>query len=377
MIVNKKVLFIINDLRMGGAQRVLSIVMRELARSGYDVALITNHSDSSDFYSIDNNIVRFSTGLSAPSGNVGQAVINNIKRISRIRQVISKELPDVVFSFMTETNIVTILATFLSGKRVIVSERSDPEKDKKSAIWKLLRKITYRNATLVTSNSKAALDYLARIVKKDNLVYLPNPVEGCREIGTHAEDSESRKIILVVARLHQAKGIDILIDAMSILKSKNKEYQVWIAGDGPEKENLQNQAKDLAVEQNIRWLGEVSELISLYKMASLFVLPSRREGMPNALLEAMSCGLPVIISDASPGPLEYVVNGESGLVFESGSSSSLADAIDELMGDDAKRHGMGKNSIDKVKPFLCSNIIPQWEKIVFQNHSAGSASVVN
>ena len=180
----------------------------------------------------------------------------------------------------------------------------------------------------------------------------------------------------MVSRLHQAKGIDILIDALSILKSKNKEYQVWIAGDGPEKGNLQSQARDLAVAQNIRWLGGMNELISLYQKASLFVLPSRREGMPNALLEAMSCGLPVIISNASPGPLEFVENGESGLIFESESSSSLAEAIDELMGDDAKRYRMGKNSLDKVKPFLCSNIIPEWEKVIFQNHSAGRASVV-
>ena len=91
MTVKKKVLFIINDLRMGGAQRVLSIVMRKLARSGYDVSLITNHSGSSDFYKIEKGINRFSTALFNPSANVAQGVINNLKRISWIRQVISKE----------------------------------------------------------------------------------------------------------------------------------------------------------------------------------------------------------------------------------------------------------------------------------------------
>lgn len=361
---------------MGGAQRVLSIVMRELVCSGYEVALITNHTEASDFYSIDSNIDRFSTELFTPSRNIMQAILSNLKRIRIIRQIVSRESPDVIFSFMTETNIITILATLLTDKRVIVSERSDPDKDKKSAVWEALRKITYRNAALVTSNSKAALDYLEKIVKKDKLVYLPNPVDGCSGCGDTAEDSESRKIILVVARLHQAKGIDVLIEAMSILKSNKNDYQVWVAGDGPEKEKLKNQAKSLDVEENIRWLGEVSELISVYKAASLFVLPSRREGMPNALLEAMSCGLPVIVSNASPGPLEYVVNGESGLIFESDSSSGLAAVIDELLGDDGKRHSMGIHSIEKVKQFLSPNIMPEWEKVIFQDHSTGNTSVV-
>jgi glycosyltransferase involved in cell wall biosynthesis len=360
---------------MGGAQRVLSIVMRELVCSGYDVTVITNHTSSSDFYSISSNINRFSTELFTPSGSIVQAIANNLKRIRKIRQLILKESPDTVFSFMTETNVITILATLLTGKRVIISERSDPEKDKKSAIWNVLRKITYRKATLVTSNSKSALDYLAKMVAEGKLVYLPNPVEGCDGVSIPDEDDEQRKIILVVARLHPAKGIDILIEAMSKLKSNNHEYQVWVAGDGPEKEKLINQAKDLAVDQNIQWLGEVNDLIPLYKKASLFVLPSRREGMPNALLEAMSCGLPVIISNASPGPLEYVVNNESGLIFESGSSSKLADAIDKLLSDDKKRHSIGSKSIDKVKPFLIPNILPEWENVIFHNHKTGTVSV--
>lgn len=376
MAVKQKVLFIINDLRMGGAQRVLSIVMRELVRCGYDVALITNHSASSDFYKIEQNIGRYTTALFNPSANVAEAVMNNLRRVSRIRKIISKESPDVVFSFMTETNILAILATLLSDTRVIVSERSDPEKEKKSFIWELLRKITYRNADLVTSNSKASLGYLASMVKREKLVFLPNPVEGCSEASIPGEDRESAKILLVVSRLHPAKGIDILIEALAVLKSKGKEYQLWIAGDGPEKENLHAQAKDVGVAADIRWLGGVSELVPLYKKASLFILPSRMEGMPNALLEAMSCGLPVVTSNASPGPLEYVVHGETGLVFESESSSSLAAVIDEIMGDDAERYRMATNSIDKVKPFLCSNVIPEWEKIIFQRHSAGSDAIV-
>lgn len=372
--MKKKVLFIINDLRMGGAQRVISIVMRELVSSGYEVALITNHQNSTDFYTIGDKIRRFSTGLTTPSKNIAQAVGNNLKRIRIIRQVITKESPDVIFSFMTETNIVAILATTFTGMPVVVSERSDPAKDRKSPVWEMLRKITYRKAFRVTTNSKAALEYLGKFVKDDKLVYLPNPIDGCKGDGRVSKGAEPDDILLVVARLHRAKGIDVLIDAMAILKSRYKDYQVWVAGDGPEKNNLQKQAKELAVDQNIRWLGETNELIPIYQAASLFILPSRREGMPNALLEAMSCGLPVIVSNASPGPLEYVVNGESGLVFDSGSSNGLADAIETLMSDRNKRQSMGNDSFEKVRPFLCPNVIPQWESVIFHNQATDNSS---
>jgi len=363
--VKEKVLFIIHDLQLGGAQKVMSLIMKELLKSGYQVALVTNSLATSDFFPPGAGVSRYASGLSNPSHNIMQAVSSNFRRISKIKKVIKKEAPDVVFSFMTETNILTILATTFSGRRVIISERSDPVKDRKSPAWEFLRKLTYRRASLITSNNQGALDYLSKLVNKEKLVFLPNPIEGCDKCDGSGETDEGRKIILVAARLDIVKGVDILVDAFSILTQRFKKYQLWVVGDGPEMANLQHQAEASSIENNIQWLGKRNNLSEFYKKASVFVLPSRREGMPNAMLEAMSCGLPVIVSNASPGPLQYVEEGKTGLIFESGSPDSLADAIDRLLSDDAMRASMGKKAIEKVKPLSAANVMPVWEKVIF------------
>jgi len=350
----------------------MSIIMKELLKSGYQVALVTNSSPATDFFPPEAGVSRYTSGLSNPSLNLMQAVSNNFGRISKIRKVIKKEAPDVVFSFMTETNILTILATMFSGRRVIISERSDPVKDRKSPVWEFLRKLTYRRASLITSNNQGALDYLSKLVNKEKLVFLPNPIEGCDKCDGSGEINEGRKIILVTARLDVVKGVDILVDALSILTQRLKKYQLWVAGDGPEMANLQHQAEASSIENNIQWLGKRNNLSEFYKKASVFVLPSRREGMPNAMLEAMSCGLPVIVSNASPGPLQYVEEGKTGLIFESGSPDSLADAIDRLLSDDAMRASMGKKAIEKVRPLSAANVLPVWEKVIFKGTSNNS-----
>jgi len=343
----------------------MSIIMKELLKSGFQVALVTNSSPETDFFPPKAAVSRYTSGLSSPSHHLLQAVLSNFGRISKIRKVIKKEAPDVVFSFMTETNVLTILATMFSGRRVIISERSDPEKDRKSPVWGFLRKFTYRRASLITCNSHGALDYLSKLVNKEKLLFLPNPIEVFDKYEASAVADEDGKIILVAGRLDVVKGVDILVEAFSILTQRLKKYQLWVAGDGPEMESLQQQAEASSIGNNVKWLGKVSDLSKIYKKASILVLPSRREGMPNAMLEAMSCGLPVIVSNASPGPLQYVEEGETGLIFESGSPVSLANVIDKLLSDDAMRASMGKKAIEKVRPLSPENVLPVWEKAIF------------
>ena len=365
-----KVLFIINDLRMGGAQKVLTTIMNELVRLDYRVVLITNLPETTDFFTV-NNIARYSTGLYGPSTNIVQAISRNLKRILKIRQVIREENPDCVFSFLTETNILTVLASVHTDTRVIISERSDPEKDRKAGIWELLRKLTYRRATLITSNSRATLKYFGNMVKSEKLVHLPNPIDGCDELEPARGTPETAITILFVGRLNYVKGLDLLIDAVAEIEPGSRTYKVLVAGDGPEKESLAQRTIEKNIDQYFEWLGKQNELTSIYRKASFLVLPSRREGVPNAMLEAMSCELPVIASDASPGPLEYVVNDQTGLVFKSESIGSLSSAIEKMMSDDGVRNRMGKNAKEKVRPFLVANVLPVWEQAIFQKSKQG------
>ena len=124
---------------------------------------------------------------------------------------------------------------------------------------------------------------------------------------------------------------------------------VWplvIAGDGPERAALERLVATLLPEGQVQFLGFQTNPLALYQHGAVFVLPSRFEGMPNALLEAMGSGLAVIVSNASPGPLEVVQHGESGWVVPTEQVDSLADAMQRLAEDPALRFRLGSSAAE-------------------------------
>ncbi len=364
MVISKdaqKVLFVISDLKPGGAQKVLMLVANHLASMGRKIVVVTYSEPHTDFYSLSDNVERQTTRGLMPSIGILQAAFANFRRIKALRSLVMKTKPDAVFSFMVETNILTILSTLGLPIRVIVSERSDPLIDPISPIWSFLRKITYRLSDEVTANSTGALDYLKRFVKVSKLVYLPNPVMNIKkEIQEHEGN-----IILFVGRLSKQKGVDLLIRALAELRIQGRDYTLWVVGDGPERIVLEELSKSLGVDDCIIWYGFRNEVNEYYKNASIFVLPSRYEGTSNAMLEAMSAGLPVIVSDASSGLLDYVKNGITGAVIKSESTQDLACAIDKLMLDSALREKLVEGAYRILYPCMIDNAIHDWEDILY------------
>ena len=135
-------------------------------------------------------------------------------------------------------------------------------------------------------------------------------------------------------------------------------------GDGPERETLQRQAQDLGVSDRLRWLGFRSDPERFLAKAAVFVLPSRFEGMPNALLEAMAAGLAVIVTDASPGPLEVVEPGVSGVVVPSDDPVALAEAMQELAADPERCRQMGAAARQRIAALDWPQLEPLWRSIL-------------
>ncbi len=112
------------------------------------------------------------------------------------------------------------------------------------------------------------------------------------------------------------------------------------------------------------WPGRVNNPFSYYNAADVFVLVSRYEGMPNALLEAMSFGLPVVVSDASPGPLEFVEHEVSGLVVPVENAEALESVLELLINDPELRHRLGETARRRVAECNLSNVSKVWEKVI-------------
>jgi glycosyltransferase involved in cell wall biosynthesis len=137
-----------------------------------------------------------------------------------------------------------------------------------------------------------------------------------------------------------------------------------VVGDGPERSSLEELAEQLGVADRVSFLGFHSDPFCHLDVAAVFVLPSRFEGMPNALLEAMSLGLAVIVTDASPGPLEVVEHGVSGLVVPSDNPAALAAALFQLAGDPDLRCRLGAAAKERIVAMDWPQLEAVWRSVL-------------
>ena len=137
-----------------------------------------------------------------------------------------------------------------------------------------------------------------------------------------------------------------------------------MVGEGPLRHELEEQCQALGIADRVRFHGHAQDPFPFYYRAEFFVLPSRFEGMPNTMLEAMACGLPPIASDASPGPLQYVENGVTGMVVPVEDVDALAAAIREMAGNGEMRARMGAAARGKVGELRLPSVLAIWNDVL-------------
>lgn len=281
-------------------------------------------------------------------------------RVRGLRRLIRDQQPDGVVAFCGSTNLITVLAG--ADARLVISERNDPALQRLDEPWQSLRPKLYRRADLVTANTRGALRAMERYVDGARLRYAPNPLwEGPVEAPL-ALDPGRR--LLIVGRLHRQKAHDVLLDAFARAAPSLEGWRLSVVGTGEEEEPLRALAARLGIAERVDWHGQVENPYAFYRAADVFVLPSRHEGFPNALLEAMSAAVAVIVSDASSGPLEIVRHDENGVVVPVEDAEALAAAIVELAGDPDRRRRLGAAAARAVEAHRLPNVIGAWETLI-------------
>lgn len=346
-----RLLFIIHSLRMGGAERVLSIMANQFAKSGYEVDIAV-FDGAEPFYELDKKIRVFDLALDFVSASIFEALKNNFLRILSVRSKIKELKPNIVISFLTHTNIASILAAKSVGAKIIASEHSNFW-FVKSRLWRWVRALTYRLADAVTVLTiEDAKNY--RFLK--NLEILPNPVLDPNSSSIHREP-----IVLGVGRLCPEKGFDRLIDAFS--RADTGDWRLIIAGDGVLKKELLTKIESSPKKERIALAGARKDVESFYNLASLFVLSSKEEGFPMALCEAMAHGVAPISFDCVAGPSEIITNGEDGVLVKEGDVLALANAISELIANRQKRELIANKATKITGKLGIDNITAKWEHI--------------
>jgi len=337
-----KISFVIYSLGSGGAERVVSLLANYLVNN-YEVEIIT-FTKSESFYNLDNKIVHTKLGINYISKNKIFTVLNVFKRVKKLSSHLKKSNPNIVISFMTHTNILSIVASKIANKKIIISERIAYDFYGKKI--NIIKNIVYRFCDLLIVQTKDDAKYYR--VKKE---IIPNPIE------TRCKPSKKENIILAVGRLDKQKGFDILIEIFSKIDT---DWRLVIAGDGKERENL----KKLVKKDNISLIGNKKDISSWYGKASVFVLSSKREGFPNVLLEAMSCGCACVAFDCPHGPSEIIKNGKNGILIEDQNKKKMKEAIELLIKDESLRKKLA-NEAKKVKEkYSIEKIVKKWEKVI-------------
>ena len=359
---SRRITFVIPSLTSGGAERVMVTMLNHWAAKGGPGTLLTIYDRDPDFYTLHPAVTHTSLAIAKDSPGPASAVWNNVSRNRALLRAIVTSRPDVVISFLSTTNVATILATFGTGIPVVVEEHTDPARLTLSRAWSKLRDVTYPHADRVVVLSDTAQSYFSRRIRS-RCVIIPNPIviEPPREIVTK---TEGRKKLIAVGRLGPEKGFDLLLDTFARVAERNPSWDLVIWGEGAERTNLEAQRRRLGLKDRVSLPGLTRTPHDEMRQADLFVMSSRREGFPMALGEAMACGLPVISTDCPSGPRQLIRPGIDGLLVDSEDTTALAGALDELMINEPLRTSLALRAPEILDRFGLDRVMLIWEQLL-------------
>ncbi|MGW3817176.1 glycosyltransferase [Streptomyces sp. NPDC005046] len=193
----------------------------------------------------------------------------------------------------------------------------------------------------------------------NNASFMPNPLPFMPEVPS----PRTGNVVVSIGRLHDQKGIDMLLDAWAETAPRHPDWRLRIYGSGEDEEILKKQCTALGLDGSVDWMGRTGDVPGALRGGSVFVLSSRGEGFPLALMEAMAAGLPCAAFDCAPGVHEIIRDGEDGLLATLGNTGELARRLDTLMSDKALRDAMGEAARVNVQRFTTDEIVHKWEAL--------------
>ena len=346
----KRILFLLPSLTGGGAERVFTTLLRHLDRTRFEPHLALLQAQGAYMDDIPKDVP-----------------IHDLK-VSRVRYALPKILrliwklrPQTILATMGHLNIalVSVSHFFPRNTRLLVREAAMPsevfKRRKGLKLWQRLYRKLYKHANKVVCPSDAVAKDLKENfgVLREKLVRIYNPVdvERVRQMASEGDcpyDAAGPHLI-TVGRLSWEKGLDLLIDAMPAVLERFPKAQLFILGEGPLEAELKEQVQNLGLKEKVAFLGFQANPWLYLKHANAFILPSRYEGLPNVLLEALALGTPVVVSDCPGGIQEIRESVGNMAVVPPENPAALAEAIITVCGSPAPAiESLGRFDLQQV-----------------------------
>ncbi len=355
-----RIAFVIPTLRAGGAERVASLLCNFWVERGFPVAILTFEAPGADAVcALDARVVLRQLDLLNQSRNPLSIVATNRRRLQRLRAALQAFKPDVVVAFTTEANVVALWAAAGLGIPVVVSERNQPDRPGLGPVRRAIRRLSYPRAATIVVQTEAIAAWARRRFRVP-VEILPNPVRLAK--GTEASEPRRGlpKKLIAVGRLVRQKGFDILIAAFAKIAGRHPDWVLAIYGEGGERARLEAQIGACGLSERILLEGVSKQIEGVYAGADLFVLPSRFEGYPNALIEALAAGCPVVATDCPGATAEILGRGRFGMLVPPEDADALAAALDHMMSDAALRARYAAQAREAVSELDVATVGGRW-----------------
>lgn len=353
-----KILFFMYSLGSGGAERVMSVLASELSNSGHEVHIALTANETV-YYSLAERVQLHFLGETMK--NRMPFAMRFIKRLKKMRALTKRLAPDVVISFTSVLNTEVCFALAGIDIPIIVSERNDPAIDPASKVKKFLRQVAYLKPSYFVFQTPDAQAYFSQRIQKKATIVL-NPLSG------HIPEPfnrEREKRIVSVCRLNRQKNIPLLVRAFSDFAKQYPDYTLEIYGDGSIRKDMEILIDEMNMANRIFLKGFCHDVHQKIRNASMFVLSSDYEGMPNALMEAMAIGLPCISTDCPcGGPRMLIKHGQNGLLVPVANQERLTDAMCYMVEHPEIALEMGRCAEEIRVKAEAKQIASEWEKLI-------------
>ncbi len=379
----------IGSLQKGGAERVMTNLAEHLYSQGWRVTLVTTYFRPPE-YAPEHGLWDTATG--EPYGNETETVFWGSRRVSQtqpagirriysdpakeelekgrvhgflaryrtLRRIWKQEHPDVILSFIGYNNIFALLTTIGTEIPVAVSVRSNPSREYASKKLRIPAFALFKRAAGVILQTQDAKEFFPRAIQK-RAVILPNALNP--DFVRPVYKGERQNEVVSVGRLDDNKNQAMILRAFAGTRTQHPEYVLRIYGDGPARNKLEALAAELGITDAVVFEGVVDQVRTRIEKSRIYVLSSKEEGMPNALLEAMSAGLACISTDCPcGGPKELLTDGVNGFLVPVDDTKAMTKRLLQLMEDLALAQRMGLEASKVQETYNLETVNHRWEE---------------
>lgn len=316
---NLHIAMLLGSVRFGGGERVLERLMLDLLKRGDRVTILTYRNEWESY-------------VSELQGNVEVVSLRHLPTLRRkavsfleMRRLLRQLRPDVLLTFEQILAETAVPAARSAGIPTVVSERCDPRWYPVKKIHRLWRSLTFRLADRIVFQTEDVKKYFPGAISRKGVV-IPNPILD-ENLPEPLPAESRRKEIVAIGTLSPVKNFGSLIRSFSAMEDKS--WRLTIYGEGPEREALRRVAEKCGVSDRVNLPGNVERVVDHIREASVMVISSRSEGLPNALIEAMAMGLACVSTDFASGGARWLFSHGAGMLVEVDPRQRGSEEVDE------------------------------------------------